>query len=137
MASTRSTSTSKRASSRAAAKAGAEAANTEPTVDKVDDKASGVATEADNKKLKHTRGGSTTRDDALDLGVPMLPGDGSEPVGPEDALGKGPKRGDYRNKLGGDGYHPHEGNVPQRPRAENRGDVKGKKGGVTTTEDDK
>ena len=130
------TSTSKRTSARSA-KAGAEAANTEATVPEVEDKAGGVATGSENKKLKHTRGGETTRDDRLDLGVPMLQGDGSERVGPEDALGKGPKRGDYRNRLGGDGYNPHEGNAPQRPRAEKRGDVKGKKGGVETTDDDR
>lgn len=73
---------------------------------------------------------ATTRDDALDLGVPMLPGSPDEPQGPEDALGPGPKRGDYRDRLGGDGYHPHEGAVPQRPRADEIGDDEGRKGGV-------
>ena len=42
----------------------------------------------------------TTKDDALDSGAPMLPGDPSEPVGPEDALGSGPKRGDYSKLIG-------------------------------------
>jgi hypothetical protein len=105
-----------------------------------------IATEAQNAKLKHSRGGVTTRDDATDLGVPMLPGDPKERQGPEDALGSGPKRGDYRNRIGSTAYQPHE-IVPvedakpgeatvrveaQRPRAEEIGDEKGKKGGVET-----
>ncbi len=87
------------------------------------------------------------RGDATDLGVPMLPGDGSEPVGPEDALGPGPKRGDYSDRIGPAGYQPHqvvpvEGAEPgqpqvevvkQRERAAERGDDAGEKGGVTTT----
>jgi hypothetical protein len=92
----------------------------------------GVASKAQNDKLKHSEGGVTTRDDALDLGVPMLPGDPSEPQGPEDALGEGPKRGDYRDRLGGPGYQPHQGEVPQRLNADDIGDAKGLKGGVTT-----
>jgi hypothetical protein len=31
----------------------------------------------------------------------MKPGDPSEPTGPEDALGEGKKRGDYRQRIGG------------------------------------
>lgn len=100
----------------------------------------------DEKKLEHTRGGATTRDDATDLGVKMLPGDPKESIGPEDALGAGPKRGDYRERLGDANYRPHQ-SVPvedpkpgepvlkieaQAPRAEEIGDEKGKKGGVTT-----
>jgi hypothetical protein len=103
-----------------------------------------VASVVANSKLEHSQGGATTRDDALDLGVPMLQGDGSEPVGPEDALGIGPKRGDYTNRLGGSTYNPHQV-VPvtdakpgeatarveaQSPRAEDIGEVAGKKGGV-------
>ncbi len=103
-----------------------------------------VADEAQNRKLEHTAGGVTTRDDALDMGVPMLPGKADESVGPEDALGVGPTRGDYRGRLGPESYHPHEV-VPvrdaepgepvvrveqQRPRADEIGDGKGK-GGVT------
>ena len=84
-------------------------------------------------KLEHSEGGTTTRDDANDLGVPMLPGDPSEPVGPEDALGEGPTRGDYRDRLGGSAYQPHDGAEPQKPRAEEIGDVKGRKGGVETS----
>ena len=67
-------------------------------------------------------------------------------MGPEDALGEGPTRGDYRNRIGPSDYHPHtsvrvpdaepgESNVrvvPQRPFAEEIGDVPGKKGGVDT-----
>lgn len=82
----------------------------------------------------------TTRD-ATDLGVPMLPGDGSEPQGPEDALGVGPKRGDYTDRIGPSHYQPHESRPtpsghtvvePQRPRADDQGDVPGVKGGVGT-----
>lgn len=90
-----------------------------------------VASESQNKKLEHSEGGTTTRDDATDLGVPMLQGDPSEPVGPEDALGDGPKRGDYSERLG-EGYQPHRGAEPQRPKVEDRGDEKGRKGGVET-----
>lgn len=113
----------------------------------------GVASDAQNAKLEHSQGGMTTRDDPHDLGVPMLPGDPSERQGPEDALGEGPKRGDYRDRIGPQGYNPHEiranpdfdgvdadGNpnapateaVPQRPRAEDIGDESGRKGGVET-----
>jgi hypothetical protein len=113
----------------------------------------GVASEKANDRLQHTDelrdqaavaapgapaaasepvGSVTTRDDATDLGVPMLQGAPEEPVGPEDALGKGPTRGDYRNRLGGSDYSPHEGAEPQRPRAEEIGEVAGKKGGVDT-----
>lgn len=68
-----------------------------------------------------------------DLGVPMLPGDPSEPQGPEDALGEGPTRGDYRDRIGSNSYQPHTGMTPQRPRTEEIGDVPGEKGGVTTS----
>ena len=71
-----------------------------------------------------------------DVGVDMLPGDPSEPVGPEDALGPGPKRGDYTGRIGPAEYHPHTGETPQRPNADNIGEVPGKKGGVETTDDD-
>lgn len=90
------------------------------------------STEKKAAKVEHSEGGVTTRDDALDLGVPMLPGDPSEPVGPEDALGEGPTRGDYRDRLGGPSYQPHDGAEPQKPRADEIGDVKGRKGGVDT-----
>lgn len=55
-------------------------------------------TAPDNADLEHTEGGATTRD-AMDAGVPMLPGSPSEPIGPEDAAGPGPKRGDYSDRL--------------------------------------
>ena len=79
----------------------------------------------------------TTRHDATDLGVPMTQGSPDEPVGPEDALGPGPKRGDYRDRIVGE---PHEARIvdgrvvmePQRPRAEEIGDEEGVKGGVGT-----
>jgi hypothetical protein len=107
-----------------------------------------TASDKDNAKLKHSAddGGTTTRDDATDMGVPMLPGDPSEPVGPEDALGPGPKRGDYSKRLGETNYQPHEVRpvadakpgepqvevVAQAPRASDQGEVEGKKGGVET-----
>lgn len=82
--------------------------------------------------------GVTTRDDKNDLGVPMLAGSSSEPTGPEDALGDGPKRGDYTDRVGPSNYHPHanegSGLVPQRPRASDRGEVEGRKGGVDSAE---
>ena len=90
--------------------------------------------------------GVTTRDDALDAGVPMVETSGPEPVGPEDALGSGPKRGDYTNRIGPDSYNPHESVlqedgtvklVPQRPRAEEIGDTPGEKGGVTNASESK
>lgn len=113
----------------------------------------GVATEEQNARLEHSVGGSTTRDDLTDAGVPMIGGDPGEPVGPEDALGQGDKRGDYRDRVVGE---PHEsvpiegGGEPvivdgvvvdytprsrlerQAPRTEQIGDVAGEKGGVTT-----
>lgn len=112
--------------------------------------APGIASEEENASLEHSEGGETTRADALDLGAKMLPGDPSEPAGPEDALGPGPKRGDYRNLIGDSSYQPHTTEiipdakpgepqyrlVPQKPRAENIGDVPGRKGGVTTNEDE-
>lgn len=103
--------------------------------DKTDDPSAGdpaVADEKQNAKLEHSEGGVTTRDDRTDLGVPMLPGSPDEPQGPEDALGTGPKRGDYTDRLGGSTYQPHEGAVPQKPRTEDIGDEAGKKGGVDT-----
>lgn len=75
-----------------------------------------------------------------DLGVPMLPGKPDEPQGPEDALGEGPKRGDYSGRIGPDSYAPHEVTrdkdgkltvTAQRPRVEEIGDADGK-GGVST-----
>lgn len=84
-----------------------------------------------DKKTEEAKTETVTRD-AGDLGVPMLPGSDKEPQGPEDALGEGPKRGDYTDRLGGSGYQPHQGSVPQAPRATDIGDVEGKKGGVET-----
>lgn len=98
-------------------------------------------------QLEHSQGGVSTRDDALDLGVPMLAGDPNEPVGPEDALGAGKKRGDYSSALPA-GYNPHTSEVipegerveggptvrllAQRERASEQGEEKGLKGGVQT-----
>lgn len=48
--------------------------------------------------LEHTQGGNITRD-AMDAGVPMIPGDPNEPIGPEDALGPGAKRGNYDGRI--------------------------------------
>lgn len=113
---------------------------------KPSDPVPGVGTTEQNAKLSHSVEGETTRDDATDVGVPMLPGDPSEPVGPEDALGAGPKRGDYRNRIGPTGYEPTQVEpvsdakpgepqvrlVNQRDRAEDIGEAEGEKGGVTT-----
>lgn len=100
--------------------------------------------EKKNDDLKHSEGGATTRDDALDSGVPMLKGDASEPVGPEDALGSGKKRGDYSKVVGGREFYasvpnpnydpadpasPRSVLVHQNPLVEQRGDEKGVKGG--------
>lgn len=77
----------------------------------------------------------------------MLPGSGDEKVGPEDALGEGPKRGDYSKRLGEANYAPHESRripdakpgeahteiVEQASRVNDIGDVSGKKGGVETS----
>lgn len=104
---------------------------------KEESKDGGVA--AQDSGLKHSEGGVTTRDDATDLGVKMLAGDPSEPTGPEDALGVGPKRGDYTDRVGPASYHPHESVrndegktelFAQKPRVSEIGDTPGKKGGV-------
>lgn len=122
----------------------------------------GVAQVADNERLKHTvelegdEGQAvTTRDDLLDLGVPMVQGAPSEPQGPEDAFGEGPKRGDYTSRLGGvlsqearpvpgggepiyddagniADFTPHTVLVDQNVLAEDVGDAEGVKGGVGT-----
>lgn len=104
-----------------------------------------------NDKLEHSEGGLTTRDDALDSGVPMLPGDKSEPAGPEDALGSGPKRGDYSGVIGdrrfsasvpNPNHDPSDLNSPasviveQNPLVEQRGDDKGVKGGTHPLSDE-
>jgi hypothetical protein len=104
-----------------------------------------VASEQENEKLEHSESGTTTRSDALDSGAPMLPGDPSEPVGPEDALGSGQKRGDYSELIGNrryqasvlnPDYDPQDPNSPrsvlvdQNPLVEQRGDEKGVKGGT-------
>src|SRR5687768_3044980 len=69
-----------------------------------------IGTPEENAALEHSTepGSTTTRMDGLDAGVPMLQGDGSEPVGPEDALGPGPKRGDYTSRVGPGDYQPHQ-----------------------------
>ena len=111
-----------------------------------------------NAALEHSVTGRTTRSDRTDAGVPMLPGEAREPVGPEDALGVGPKRGDYRDRVPGnphesrpiagggepvyrdddDGnavvvdYAPRSELVAQAPRTQDIGDAAGVKGGVQT-----
>lgn len=100
---------------------------------------------------KAKQNGTTTRDDALDSGVPMLPGDPSEPSGPEDALGSGKKRGDYSEVIGdrqfyasvpNPDYDPSDPNSPrsvlvhQNPLVEQRGDEKGVKGGTKPLADE-
>ena len=97
-----------------------------------------IATPAENAALEHSKGGATTRQDGTDAGVPMLQGDPGERQGPEDALGPGPKRGDYSTRLG-DQYNPHiavkgpDGLtqlVPQVDQASKQGDTRGIKGGA-------
>lgn len=103
-----------------------------------------MAEKKNDDNLKHSEGGATTRDDALDSGVPMLAGDPSEPVGPEDALGSGKKRGDYSGVIGNKEHYASVPNpnhdpsdpdspayvlVHQNPLVEQRGDEKGVKGG--------
>lgn len=96
-----------------------------------------------DSKLKHTEGGVTTRDDALDAGVPMIAGRPDEPIGPEDAFGPGPKRGDYSDRIN-QGPHlvteripdakpgePHTRLVPVDERTKEIGDKQGK-GGVSS-----
>jgi hypothetical protein len=115
------------------------------------------ATPAQNAKLEHTQGGATTRDDAIDQGVPMLQGEATEPSGPEDALGRGPKRGDYGGRIlpnlgthqtvpsqepgagqpfvnedGGVDIKPHTTVVSQVQNMVDRGEAPGEKGGVDT-----
>ena len=103
-----------------------------------------MAEQPKDSKLKHTAGGGTTRDDRCDSGAPMIQGGADEPVGPEDALGAGPKRGDYRGLIGplqhsasvpvdrkpGDTTSPAVALVHQNPLVEQRGDDKGVKGGT-------
>lgn len=103
-----------------------------------------------DSKLEHPQGGATTRDDALDSGAPMLAGDPSEPVGPEDALGSGQKRGDYRywqtrvhqaavlnpNHDPEDPTSPRVVLVDQNPLAEQIGDEAGVKGGTHPLSDE-
>lgn len=73
--------------------------------------ADSVAAPAENAKLEHSDGGSTTRDDRLDAGVPMKQGEAgtTKPVGPEDALGAEPTRGDYSGRID---QGPHLASVP-------------------------
>ena len=101
---------------------------------------------AEQKKSNDVAEGVTTRDDAKDLGVPMLAGDPSEPVGPEDALGGGDKRGDYSGRQPENTEHyaavinpdydpskpdsPRSVLVHQNPLVEQIGDDKGVKGGT-------
>lgn len=87
----------------------------------------------------------STRSDLMDAGAPMAPGSPDEAVGPEDALGAGPKRGDYSDRIDS-GPHlvtevipddereedgPHSRLVPAEARTSQTGDAEGK-GGVTT-----
>ena len=101
---------------------------------------------------KNAPEGVATRDDAKDLGVDMLPGDRSEPVGPEDALGSGDKRGDYAPRqpentahyaaVANPDYDRANPNSPasvlvfQNPLVEQRGDEKGVKGGTHPLSDE-
>jgi hypothetical protein len=90
--------------------------------------------------------------DGANVGVPVVPGSPREPQGPEDALGSGPKRGDYRDRQPENTVHTRQvaipdselkrdsvGNIVDQPRMRTEvqnvnvhdiGDVPGKKGGV-------
>lgn len=88
----------------------------------------------------HSEGGTTTKDDATDVGVPMLPGDPAEAQGPEDAFGDGKKRGDYTDRQDGLQHYEmrrdEDGNVvavDQNANVGQIGDEAGKKGGVETS----
>lgn len=99
-----------------------------------------------NDALEHTEGGATTRD-GMDAGVPMIAGQPTEPVGPEDALGAGPKRGDYSDRLTSgpmmvtrenpdadtDAGEPRYELVPADGHVSDIGDAPGK-GGVSTAD---
>ena len=124
----------------------------QPTQDSGTEPAQGdpKAVGGDENPTKSTdKGAETIERDATDLGVPMLAGSSTEPTGPEDALGEGPKRGDYSTRIGPSNYLPHEVKATgekrddgsavvvveaQRPRAEDIGEVEGKKGGVDSAE---
>lgn len=110
-----------------------------------------MAKQSDDKNSTHSEGGVTTRDDALDSGVPMMQGDPSEPVGPEDALGSGKKRGDYSNVVGNKEHYasvlnpnhdPADPDSPayvlvhQNPLVKQLGDEKGVKGGSRPLSDE-
>lgn len=77
----------------------------------------GIADRDANAALEHTNGGTTTRDDANDVGVPMLQGSPKEPVGPEDAFGPGAKRGDYSDRVGS-GPHVELERIPDDERGD-------------------
>jgi hypothetical protein len=91
-----------------------------------------------------------------EVGVPMLDGAPTERQGAEDALGEGPKRGDYAGRVGANHFEsrpipgggqvvenddggfdnsPRSEIVAQDPRVEEIGDVAGRKGGVDSTKD--
>lgn len=85
-----------------------------PAKDETKDRpADSVAAPAENAKLEHTDkdAPATTRDDRLDAGVPMAPADdpAAERVGPEDAMGPEPTRGDYSGRIDAG---PHLASVP-------------------------
>lgn len=89
-----------------------------------------VASRADNLALEHTDGGQTTRSDATDVGVPMLPGAANEPVGPEDAFGAGPKRGDYSGRAALEGPHTETVAIPEDERQKMAEDLVAQQGGA-------
>ncbi len=74
-----------------------------------------------DRPLEHTKGGTHTRDDGTETGVPMAPPPPGEPqtVGPEDAAGAQPTRGDYsgRSSVGTSvELIPEDEQVPSGPR---------------------
>lgn len=56
-------------------------------------------TDQTDQPLEHTEGGTHTRTDTTDVGVPMAPPEGPQTVGPEDAAGLEPTRGNYGGRV--------------------------------------
>lgn len=118
-------------------------------------------TETPQTEMPQTETPQTETRDAPrpETGIAVVPTTGAEPQGPEDALGPGPKRGDYRGRQPEGSLHMTSERIPEdelerdedgriipgqpvtRMRTQNHephniGDVPGKKGGVTTTHHD-
>jgi hypothetical protein len=70
---------------------------------------SAASKRAESQEESKPEADQTVERDLLDSGVPMIETDWrDEPTGPEDALGEGPTRGDYSERIGPSNYHPHQ-----------------------------